>query len=379
MIPLILYLLVILLNMFFVFIQKRNKWVVLFSIIVIILLGCYSSAKEGDLSVYFFEYHSGDYELDRWERGYLWLMTLCRSFGLKFNVFRVVIFLSSLTLIFFGIRPYIKNYHMLIIVYELAIFLFLAVAIRYFLAFAFIIFGLRFLRSRYFPIFVLCVALGTLFHKSVLFAVLFLFGALPQKKRRSIKKALKIVYGLEIALMVFMTIDTSLMQPVTDFVFLIVKDVFGEEGIYADRYISVASYSRKRWLLVLMYYATIVLANISLRYVERYTDEKMKERTETLYMVTLLTGIIMPVLILTDVMLRFVFFGTTCTFILVSMALEKMTITKEHIVISKVKVDYNLFVALALLVAVLYPLLIYSGFCYDSFDLLGFLEGNSLF
>ena len=165
------------LNLTCVFCKKQNKSIALVSLIMILFVMGFASVKFGDLEVYYTYYQRSNFKLSRFEPGYIFINLFFANLGFNFNQFRIVIFVLCSLILYFATKSITKNYNMVVLLYTITLFYFLTVALRFFIAFTFVVYAASLLmkdKKKNIILFVLLIFVAAQFHASSYIALIYL-------------------------------------------------------------------------------------------------------------------------------------------------------------------------------------------------------------
>ncbi len=151
---------------------------------------------ESDLGRYRFQYvrqtSSIDSSIWQVEKGYGYLADFFSKSGVPFQIFLLAIFVVCFFLIFQLIKEFNCNYSVFILLYGCFFYFFTLEVIRFFVACAILMLGVKFLLHKKYLFFILCVIIATLFHKSFIVYLILIFSQ-ANFNRGFVKKYYKLI------------------------------------------------------------------------------------------------------------------------------------------------------------------------------------------
>lgn len=182
----VLYYLIWFINIGLALRKKKSSFIATISILFLGVVFCSNRGMSGDAYKYKMDFEHPQYALVWIDKGYVSLKNLAHMAGINtYNAFLVAIFAISIVLFYLGIRRFTNNYHPLIALTMVFIFPLWATAIRYFLATGIVVFAISelLLKKRKF-VYILLVILASLFHRSMLFCLIYLLAGIPGVQKR---------------------------------------------------------------------------------------------------------------------------------------------------------------------------------------------------
>lgn len=291
---------VVAVNFICVMTRKKNNVIALFSVVSLGLVMGHAATAFGDLASYAQRYHDLNFEFTNIEAGYVELVRFFSTLGFSFDQFRMIIFSICSLLLFFSVRRITNNYNMVILLYALTMFYFLAVALRFYIAFSITVFALTLLwkdKKRYIIVCVLLILWAAQFHKSVYITFLFLLAILPTSILKNINKVLLLISVLSFFLTLFLAVSPDLIAAVADLTKRMMASLFGDSlGDLLDSYLG-EGYSRRYFLYYLFYLFGFLVSFVSLKALK--ANNKVSENFAEKYMfvatLSLATGFLVVV------------------------------------------------------------------------------------
>ena len=372
----ILFVLVIIVNLFLVLTNKKSFFVFAVSLIVLALLMGFSSTSGGDLFIYEQQY----YVLTErnWEAGYNWLTQLLLSAHFSFEGFRFLIFIICSLLMFFTFKKITSNYNFIVLLYTISFFYFFCVTIRYYVAFSIIIFSFRFIHKRNIVFYLGCVLIASLFHNSALFALVFCVLFFPYKAYKTIFRVLTVFLIIDIVAVLLMIVFPNLIVSSAGLLLNAFGGLFNQTEYLAGKYFA-GNYSRVYSLYSITYLLDVFISFKTYSSLKKKCSQNTKHTLNKLFIIVLLCSSLIPLLLLSQTFVRFLFIGVAASFCIFSKCLESHdnnSIKDQPFL--RTKTERSGYVLLTCLAAFAWFALIYlrNDFGYD---IARFLENNKLF
>lgn len=165
---------------------RRYKWLWLLTVVFLGVVFVFASYKTGDRLEYYYFYNSID-ELSqsKFEIGYGVLNIVIKSLGFSFSGFLLAIYIICSSLIWSSAKKIGVNENLTVFLYGLYLIIYFCIAIRFFIALSFIVFGLSFLVERKRIAFLISIIIAVFFHSSAMIYVPLVFMNKLKKVEKS--------------------------------------------------------------------------------------------------------------------------------------------------------------------------------------------------
>ena len=372
----LLFIITVLINIYLSFRKKNNTLVLVISIIVLSFLAGYGKSESGDLYYYRLVYEI--HPENSWEIAYIWVNDFFGNLGVSFELFHTIISAVSIILVINGLNVFTKNSHLILSLYSIVFFQFLAIAIRFSIACSIVLLGFKYLldddRKKNILYFVF-VALGTLFHTTALFSVLFILVVFNKNIIKSLKRFLLIVNIANVLFVILMMVVPSIsiyLSRIYISIASIGSDSFSE---MAKNYMS-QGYSRSYILYSFLYLLIYICAYNSYKSV--VADEDLQIKLDKMNVICLISMIIMPALVFDRSIIRIQFWGIYICIALFGIAYELLTSKNGRVKLFRIELKPKQHLGMIYIVSSIWFSIMYiSGGL--GFNIFQFLNNNLLF
>lgn len=366
-------------NLFCVMTKRKNNIIALLSVVALSLVMAFAGTNFGDLESYFQRYNDLNFEFTVFEPGYIELNYFFNELGFSFDQFRLAIFIICSALLFFSVRRVTKNYNMVVLLYTLTMFYFLAVALRFFIAFSIAVFALTLLwksKKRYVIISILLIVLAAQIHKSVYITLFFLIMVFSTKVLKMINNILTFISMASLIFAFILMLYPELIPTVANATNYILGGLFGDSlGDLLDSYLT-RGYSRRYIIYCLFYaysYIVSIMAIKSLRKHDRISDE-LSEKYKVVATLSLAMGFLVVV---SQTFLRLMFIPLFMGFIMFAKVAESDKNDPVGVTINDSLISLELRNSLIISTSLTWFIMLYVVGDL-SFNLVQFLSANAL-
>lgn len=372
----LLFIITILINIYLSFRKTNNTFILITSIIVLAFLAGFGKSETGDLHYYKLVYEV--HLTNSWEIAYIWLNDFFGNLGLSFELFHTILSAISIVLAVIGLKAFTDNNHLILALYSMVFFQFLAIAMRFSIACSVVLLGFKYLLAKerkknllYFAF----VALGTLFHTSALFAALFFLVALNKNTTQVLKRVLHIINGVGIVFILFMMAVPSISTYLSRIFISLAR--FGSESFsdMATKYMS-QGYSRSYALYSFLYLLFYLCAYYSLRALAIEGDLQVK--LEKMNLICLISMIVMPTLVFDRSIVRLQLWGIYMCFAIFGIAYELLSRQDGRVRFSRIALKPKQHLGVIYIVSFIWFRIMYIAGGLG-FDIFRFLNNNLLF
>lgn len=292
-----------------------------------------------DLPSYRFRYEKGLSSLYFSDPGYNFLADFLGEKGFSFHILLAVIFIIASLCFYIVLKKLNVNYNVVVVLLSLFCFFFMMEALRYLIAFGLAFLGVFLLkdgkiRNRLF--YCACVIFGSLFHKSILMIIPFVFVYRVDGLNKRIIKILFFLLGsFTVALIVLNLVTRNSGTYLERFFSLIGEDAI---SMYKANFYIL---SQKRVRLGFLYYFVYYFMNLIISYsiISLYEKSgKSKSRfSDIVHQYNIFSMVFLPFIMISTTFFRVILFGAVASFV----SLAELMSNKAVLCRWKEKQDYD--------------------------------------
>lgn len=340
---LIIYILLWIFNLMYTLSNRTNRFVSFFSYLMMAMVFVLNDGTTGDAHSYRVDFVNNAFGADWSEPGYYLFKSVLKMMGITtYRGLLIAIFLISSVLIIIGLKYFRCSYNTMLAMTMPFIFPTCAVAVRFFMSIAIMIFSLRFLVQKRVVLYVACVVVATLFHRTALIYLILLFGASDRTQLMEQVKRIGNTCFAIISLVVVIVTGVSGRLPFIDDVAMFASSIFS--GIDAKIKAYTGSMTHfGAYLFFIIYFIGLLFAiymkkQIHEEDIENFCkDVRILDFAKINYNIQLLLSVVLPFIVLNLVFYRILILGFITNAILFGMYAERVCSTKSllHIRVNK--------------------------------------------
>lgn len=317
-------------NIIFLITKKNSQIIVLASYFVFLILFVLNMGTTGDAYLYKTVYERGLWDGSGFEVGFIILQKLIFFCGIRnYNILLFVIFTIGTLLLWVGLRKYDISFHAIFVISMPFIVPTFTVAIRFFIAFAALIAGLRYLLNKRYLLFVVFILIAFSFHRVSLFYIILLFCTTKRmddlSNNRKVFLRLVGVMSLLYFLLCFLTGENTIVR----FIAYCVSEFFDISNDKLEAY----TYTSTRFggiVFVIIYFAGLITAVLIKKKIISEKKDLIDDISETYDMIqrlgkfnlnlNILLSVILPLIAMNIVFYRLLLIGHVLNAVVLGMS-----------------------------------------------------------
>lgn len=329
------YIFLWIINIMLVLNNRSSRFISIMSYLLMAMIFVLNDGTYGDAFRYRIDFTNNAFGANWSEVGYELFKTAIKLLGINtFTGLLISIFVFSSLLIFIGLKYFGCSYNAILAMTMPFIFPTCAVAIRLFMSIGIVVFSLRFLVEKKVVLYVGCIILAALFHRTALIYLILIVG-LSEKIQlldfiKKIGSKLVVIISIIIVIFTYMSGRLPFITKIIDITSMVYPDIDVKIDAYTGSITHFGAY-----LFLLIYFVGLLLSIYMKKQIEIEKMEINRESVSILefaninFRIQLLLSIVLPFIVLNLVYYRILILGFVTNAILYGMYMKCSHMTKS--------------------------------------------------